>query len=274
MEQIYIMIHLDFFGASHGHFLEYVINTWLLKGPRVPNIFTEHGSSHLIRSDTEYMAHRIVEAAHYTEFNMLNQSPTNLIRISINSDWGNWIYQINVMYRAGDVPSAQKIKLTPESVRNTPWEFRNEWYAKFNSTDHGYHCPSNWLWPNLSAFEFRMESLFDLVEFYDELHRLAKFLELTFVPDQELSNLLENFLIKNQGWQCYKESKQLVHAVMAGNNVEFYSTEMSQALINSLLSKSIGIFDGELFSNNDYPTNTSQIWKIVDQHLKTFDQRF
>jgi hypothetical protein len=32
-------IYLDFFSGSHGHFLEYVINTWLFKGPCVDNIF-------------------------------------------------------------------------------------------------------------------------------------------------------------------------------------------------------------------------------------------
>jgi hypothetical protein len=268
------MIYLDFFSGSHGHFLEYVINTWLYKGSRVPNIFTEHGSCHLIRKDTAYMAHRIVEAAHYTEFDISQNTPTKLIRISVNNNWANWIYQINVMSRAGDIPLEKKIKSTPESVRHSPSKFRNEWYAKFNSTVDGYPLPDNWRWSDTAVFEFGMESLFDLVEFYNELYLLAEFLEITFVPDQELSDLLEEFLTRNQGWQYYKECKHLVHAVIAGNNIEFSSNEISQALINSLLSKSVGIFDGELFDNDSYPTTTCEIWNTVDQHLKTFDQRF
>ena len=119
-----------------------------------------------------------------------------------------------------------------------------------------------------------MESLFDLVEFYNELYLLAEFLEITFVPDQELSDLLEEFLTRNQGWQYYKECKHLVHAAIAGKNIEFSSNEISQALINSLLSKSVGIFDGVLFDNNDYPTTTGHLRNIMDQHLKTFGQRF
>lgn len=268
------MIYLDFFSGSHGHFLEYVINTWLFKGPRVPNIFTEHGSCHQIRNDTEYMAHRIVKAAHYTEFDISQNTPIKLIRININQDWSNWIYQINVMSRAGDIPLEKKIKSTPASVRHSLSKFRNEWYAKFNSTVDGYRQPDNWRWADTAVFEFGMESLFDLVEFYNELYCLAEFLEITFVPDQELSDLLEEFYTRNQGWQHYKECKQLVHAVIAGNNIEFSSNVISQALINSLLSKSIGIFDGELFDNDSYPTTTGQIWNILDRHLKTFDQRF
>jgi hypothetical protein len=268
------MVYLDFFSGSHGHFLEYVINTWLFKGPRVSNIFTEHGSCHRIRNDTEYMAHRIVKSAHYTEFNILQNVPNKLIRININQDWTNWIYQINVMSRAGDIPLEKKIKSTPESVRCSPAKLRNEWYAKFNSSVDGYSLPNNWRWSDTAVFEFNMESLFNLVEFYNELYRLAEFLEITFVPDQELSDLLEEFLTRNQGWQYYKESKRLVHDVIAGNNIEFFSNEISQALINSLLSKSVGIFDGELFDNDSYPTTTCEIWNMVDQHLKTFDQRF
>jgi hypothetical protein len=240
----------------------------------VPNIFTEHGSCHLIRKDTAYMAHRIVEAAHYTEFDISQNIPTKVVRININQDWANWIYQINVMTRAGDIPLEKKLKLTSESVRRSPAKLRNEWYAKFNSTVDGYPLPNNWRWPDAAVVDFGMESLFDLVEFYNELRRLAEFLEITFVPDQELGDLFEEFLNRNQGWQYYKECKHLTHAAIAGNNIEFFSNEISQALINSLLSKSVGIFDGELFDNDSYPTNTSQVWNTVDQHLKTFDQKF
>ena len=268
------MIYLDFFSGSHGHFIEYVINTWLFKGPRVSNIFTEHGSCHQIRNDIAYMTHKIVEAAHYTEFNISQNIPTKLIRININQDWANWIYQINVMSRAGDIPLEKKLKLMPESVRNSPRKFRNEWYAKFNSTVDGYPLPGNWRWPDTAVFEFRIESLFDLVEFYNELYRLSEFLEITFVPDQELSDLLEEFLIKNQGWQCYKNCKQIVHSALTGNNIEFSSNEMSQALINSLLSKTVGVFDGDLFDHDKYPANTAQLRQCINLHLKTFDQRF
>lgn len=275
------MILLDFFSGSHGHFLEYVINTWLFKGPRVDNIFTDLGSSHRKWHDYEYMTHRVVYANHYSEFleagifgGEAKKSPPNkVIRISINNDWTNWIYQINVSARAGDIPHEKKIESIPHSVKTMPSEFRNQWYSKFNSSD-GYHLPGNWRWPEISAFDFPMESLFDLVYFYNMLHDLAVFLETTFVPDQALGKLFEDFLLKNQGWQCYKKCKQLVDDSFKGNNTDFTSDNLSQALINSLLSKSVGIYDGQLFDSTNYPTNTAQVWDIIDLHLKTFDSRF
>ena len=90
-------IYLDFFSGSHGHFLEYVINTWLFKGPRVNNIFNALGASHRIRSNSKYMVDRVVTAKHYSEFNINNDIPDQVIRISISHDYAKWIYQINII---------------------------------------------------------------------------------------------------------------------------------------------------------------------------------
>ena len=59
-----------------------------------------------------------------------------------------------------------------------------------------------------------------------------------------------------------------------GNNIEFTSTICEQALINSMLTQTVGIFDGELFDCDAYPNTTAQIWNQIDHHIKTFDQRF
>ena len=268
------MIYLDFFSGSHGHFLEYVINTWIFKGPRVDNIFTELGTCHRIRDNSVYVANKIVHARHYSEFDVDCVKPSKVIRINIGDDWDNWIYQINVLARAGDIPLEKKLSTTPSQVRNTPNKIRNEWYARFNSQEHGYLRPHTWRWQPVPAFDFSMKTLFDPVSFYIELHSLSKFLEMTFVPDHELYQLLTQFLDLNQGWQYYTKSKQAVDHALAGRNVEFSGDEISQALINSMLTKCVGIFDGELFDGDRYPNNTAQLWNCVDHHLSTFDERF
>jgi hypothetical protein len=112
------------------------------------------------------------------------------------------------------------------------------------------------------------------VKFYTELYKLADFLETTFVPDQELSALLDEFLNKNQGWQYYTKSKQLVAFAFAGKKVEFTSNEILQALINSMLSASVGVFDGKLFDQDTYPSDTLGLSALISTHLQTFDQRF
>lgn len=268
-------IYLDFFSGSHGHFLEYVINTWIFKGPRVDNIFNTLGASHLIRFDSEYMVNRVVTAKHYSEFNIDHTTPDKVIRVSISDYYAKWIYQINISERAGDIPIEKRNKkMIPDTIRNIPHAFRNNWYSKFNFEENGYVYPGNWRWQEITSFDFPMESLFEITELYSTLYKLSSFFNMTFVPDQELGQIFEKFLIKNQGWQSYLKCKNIVHESLMGHNIEFSSTIYEQALINSMLTQTVGIFDGELFDCDTYPNTTAQIWHQIDHHLKTFDQRF
>lgn len=267
------MILLDFFSGSHGHFLEYVINTWLFGGPKVPNLLTELGTSHGIRSHQQYEQQKIVCGGHYSEYNLLTVAPQKVIRISIDSNWGNYIYQINVMSRAGDIPIEKKIQ-TSQLVRETPRLYRNEWFSKFNFKENGYTLPSNWRWPDLPAFEFRMESLFDNIEFYQELYRLSAYLQQSFRPDEDLSRTLQSFLNKNQGWQYWQKAKRIVDQTLLGNSMSFDGDEILQALVNSILSQCVGVFDGVLFDADAYPTDTLQLQSALQQHLMTFDHKF
>lgn len=269
------MIKLDFFSGSHGHFLEYVINTWVFKGPKVNDIFTDLGTSHNIRKDVPYTASKIIHAGHYSEFDRLQASiPSKVVQITITEDWAKWIYQINVMARAGDIPMEKKVEQIPDHIRQGTKDLRRVWYSKFNFDDNSYTLPGNWIWGNVPSFKFNMESLFDLENFYRDLYRLAEFLETTFVPDRELGILLTRFLDLNQGWQYYSRCKNLYLNSLTGNNIEFSSDEILQALLNSMISRSIGVFDGKLFEDDSYPSNTNQVWKEIEQHLFTFDQRF
>lgn len=267
------MILLDFFSGSHGHFLEYVINTYIFKSTRVSDIFTEFGSSHGIRQDSSYMSNRAVHAAHYSEFNISQPiSPEKVVRISVASQMEKVIYQINVMYRAGDIPIEKKIKSIPESIRNSASQLRLDYFSKLNG--RGYQTPANWRWNDLPSYEFPMCSLFNLCDFYIELKKLAQFLEHSFNPDSSLTQIWQEFMQKNQGWQCWYNSQELLTKSLANENFDFTSDIWTQALLNYLLSQSIGICDGVLFDKDNYPSNTSQIYQIAQQYICDFDSRF
>jgi hypothetical protein len=62
--------------------------------------------------------------------------------------------------------------------------------------------------------------------------------------------------------------------VLSNDSAEIEITVAEQAILNWMLTKSTNIHDGQLFDNDDYPTNTSDIWQRIDYHLKTFDDRF
>jgi hypothetical protein len=267
------MILLDFFSGSHGHFLEYVINTYIFKGARVADIFTESGASHGIRQDLSYMSNRMVHAAHYSEFNIPQPvPPEKVVRISVASQMEKAIYQINVMHRAGDIPIEKQIKSIPESIRNSSSQLRLDYFSKLN--DRGYALPNNWRWNDVPVYEFPMCSLFDLADFYIELKKLAQFLEHSFNPDSSLTQIWNEFMQKNQGWQCWNNSQELLTKSFANENFDFTTDTWTQALLNYLLSQSIGICDGVLFDEDNYPSNTSQIYQIAQQYIREFDSRF
>jgi hypothetical protein len=268
------MVVLDFFSGSHGHFLEYVINTYIYRGPRVKNIFTELGTCHGIRQDTAYQQHQVVTAGHYSEFNRDPvRPPQQVIRITIDSDMENICYQLNVLCRAGDIPEDKKAQEINSDVRNSPAQFRMDYYFKFLSDRHGYKRPNHWRWNDIDHYEFPMRSLYNALDFYSELQKLSQFLNYSFEPDPSLLQLWQDFCDKNHGLCAWTRCNEIYQQVMANKNIHIKTTVAEQAILNWMLTRAVNIHDGALF-DSDYPSNTADIWKCVEQHLKTFDGRF
>jgi hypothetical protein len=267
-------IVIDFAGAMHGNFAEYVINSWIAQRTRVPEIFTELGTCHLPRLNLTYCSNRMVECAHYSENNLLINDPEKVIRITLAEDnCFFWVYQINSMFRPGDIGIEKSIF----SIRDSqPVDIRRTVYSKLIDSENSYNplATIKWRWNHLPVFNFPMESFYNQITFYEKLTECANFLKLRFIPDEELSTIHKQFMDLNQGWHTYTKGKKLVAHALSGQSVDFESNEIEQAMTNALLTKSVGIFDGPLFESNDYPTNTIQIWEYVNNHLKTFDSRF
>lgn len=264
---------IDFHGASHGHFLEYVINTWIYNGPRV-EIFTNLGTSHLPRKNPIYQEHRMIKCGHFTEYNISHDAPEKVVRITVNGKAAQQIHIVNVMYRSGDVPLETKYKMIPLDVVDNPSLLRTNWFSKFTDAEHIYKLDYEWLWPQTPAFEFPMDHLYDLTAFYQTLQQCADFLEQRFTPDQELCAIWKKFIEMNQGLQCYKKSRQIVESALTNQDFVFDSNESEQALINVMLTDTVNLYDGPLFEDHTYPTNAKQIWQHIQRHINEFDDKF
>jgi hypothetical protein len=267
-------IFLDFYSGSHGHFLEYIINTYIFQGPRLKNIFTPLGTSHLPCLSPEYKTESKVRCGHFSEFNSANRTPDKIIRISILEFMEKICYQLNVHSRAGDIPSDKKIQAAPADILLNPAALRNYHYAKL--TGDGYRLPGNWMWnePAMPVFDFQMKHLYNLTDFYIKLKELAHFLEHSFNPDETLCTVWNQFMSMNQGVQAWNKCQDLLHKVLANESFVFESTAIEQALLNCLLTNTIGVCDGPLFTLAEYPTDTQDIYKEVISYIKTFDSRF
>jgi len=272
------MILLDFYGGTHGHFLEYIINTYIFPGNRVDNLLTELGTSHNAVKNVDYGATRIVRCGHYSQLNLSVPDPECVITISVDSEFENICYQINVECRSGDIPQEIKQNNIPESIRNSKHQLRNAYYSKFSESSLSYQLPTNltehWQSRCVPAFNVPMSSLYDFRSFYVVLKNLSNFLNHTFNPDPGLAILWQKFIDLNHGVNAWTKTTDVVKQSLLNLDQTFESTVIEQALINYHLTKIIGIQDGPLFEHDQYPTHTKQIGDIIQDYINNFDSRF
>jgi hypothetical protein len=266
------MILLDFYSGSHGHFLEYLINVYIFRCPKVDKIFTSLGTSHGIRADPDYMRSRSIVAGHYSEFNIPTIDPTSVVRIQCNTDYSKIIYQINVDCRAGDIPAEKKKQNIPTNIQLNPQSLQNDYFSKLKFEGYEYKLPGDWRWSDSACvYDFPMESLFDLTALYFEMRKLSNFLDHSWNPDTSLVNIWKKFIETNHGVQSWKKCKNILEMSLANTPLEFDCTAWEQALLNLMLQQSIGCLIEE---TNNFPKNTQEIYQIIQQHIETFDIQF
>ena len=263
------MIWIDFHGSTHGHFLEYVTNVWIMKmSQETGSVFTESGACH--NFSEYYKDNRAVRCGHWWWTNYEHQHVTHpVIRITFDktNDRLFYIALVNRWYRSGDTPFKQKFNNLPEDVRNSPERLRNQYYYKYMLRDKhidGYNeFPSI---PN-PVQEFKFESLFIWSEFCKGLAGIAKFLNQTFTPDRKLYRLWQEFIELNQGYQSYNKCNTILENVFLEQSILVNCTSYEEAWINYNLTMMTGVDTGPMFSNDIYPINTLEIYKLIPQHV-------
>ena len=133
------MIKIDFHGGTHGHFLEYVSNVYIMQtAPSNCSIFKPPTySAHA--PDKNYHRHRLIRCGHYSDpkYNLTIDHKDTVIRIILNTKDDNlfFIALTNLIYKAGDIGFDNQMLSIPESIRNNPVDVRNNWYSKFNERE-------------------------------------------------------------------------------------------------------------------------------------------
>jgi hypothetical protein len=218
------------------------------------------------------MQSRRVFAGHYSEFNIPLVTPNKLVRISVTTEAEKVCYQLNVFCRAGDIPAEKKLLEIPSDQQLSPSKIRNNFYSKLKT--EGYITPGNWRWNEVDIFVFPMGALYNIYQLYQTLQELAVFLEHSFNPDASLNELWEKFIMKNHGWNYWINANNTLEKILANANVPFESDAWAQAILNYLISNSVGMHDGPLHDNDHYPGSTAEMYQIIQTHIAMFDQRF
>jgi hypothetical protein len=263
------MIKIDFHGSTHGHFLEYVSNVYIMQTePGSGKLFNSTGASHDV--DVAYLKNRMIRCGHFSSNSLNFENTDQVIRITIDSgnDRQFFIAFTNAIYRAGDVGFEQQLLRTPQDIRSTPVIHRNAWYSKINERNLYSNFYKNFTEIQTPVFEFPFESFYIFSEFCKSLNQLATFLNQRFFPDQSLFEIWKKFIELNQGINSYNKCNIILENIFAGNDAVIDCTVIEQAWINYNLSKMCRIYNGSMFEQEQYPTNTKDIYKEIKQHIE------
>jgi hypothetical protein len=265
------MIKIDFNGSTHGHFLEFISNVYIMQTTDGNSLlFNENGAAHSVTE--EYLSNRLIFCGHWSRDNPTFDSSDRVIRISIDkfNDKLFYIAFINLLYRAGDVGLEQQLANVPEKIRNNHVLLRNDFYSKFYERDLYVNQYSNFLdIGKIPTFDFPFESFYDFDKFCIQLNELANFLNRCFFPDKTLYTWWAKFIELNQGWNSHKKCSNIIQNIF--NDVDFSidCSVFEQAWINFNLSKSCRLYSGSLFENIDYPINCQEMYSLIQTHLNT-----
>lgn len=262
------MIKIDFRGSTHGHFLEYVVNIYIMQTtPSQRDIF-KPGTLSAHNADRGYLKDRMVFCGHFSECNMISDSD---VVIRITTELNDDLYLValtNLIHKAGDIGVDRQLLNIPEHTRNSRSLQRNNWFSKFNESHlHGYNyslLPSN----NVIV-DFNYESFFDYNKFVKELNKVATSLDQTFFNDRSLFELWTKFISVNQGWQSLTKCLEILNYTYSDKSLDFVCTSIEEGWINYQISKANRLYDGELFTSDTYPTNTKNIYCIIQKHLES-----
>lgn len=263
------MIKIDFHGSTHGHFLEYVSNVYIMQtDPGSGDLFNANGAAHAV--DTTYLKNRQIECGHFSSSNVKFKDTDQVIRITIDptDDRQFFIALTNLMYRAGDVGVEKQLLVIPDTVRENPITYRNNWYSKFNERNNYGDFYKEFIKIDQPRVEFPFTAFYSFPEFCKSLNDLAVFLNQTFFPDQSLFDLWEKFIQMNQGIQSYNKCNMILEHIFANRNMVIDCTVIEQGWINYNLSKMCRMYHGSIFEHEQYPTNTQDVYQEVEQHLE------
>jgi hypothetical protein len=265
------MIKIDFHASTHGHFLEYVTNVYIMQTtPSQVSIFKPPTySAHAACS--QYLNDRHIICGHFSNprYNSKIDDDDIVIRINIDCDNDDmfFIALTNLIYKAGDIGVEKQMLSIPDHVKNNPVALRNNWYSKIQERQLYIHKYNNFSTVSNNIFNFSFESFFCFTNFAKDLHRLAQFLNQTFFPDQTLYELWAKFIELNQGRQSHIKCNQILTDIFSNNCAEIDCTVIEQGWINYNLSKMCGLYQGSVFEDLDYPTNTQKISAEIARHF-------
>jgi hypothetical protein len=261
-------IKIDFHGGTHGHFLEYVVNTYIFKCPSsIDSIFSVRGSTvEIDRPDRRVVCGHFSETAQgrdadpkYVDFEFNQDDRVIRINLDQTNDVDFFIGFTNLIYRSSGATVEDHMAHIPEHIRNNKRLLRNDFYSKINERkQYANLFPKfTYTWPE--NFDFPFWHFYNFTDFCGSLHKLAVWTNESFTPSEELYILWEEFINKNQGLSSYSRCEDLLTAIL-GNQFDFIDlTVLEEAWVLYNIAKITGVY----LEFDEFPTSTQQIYEML-----------
>jgi len=279
------MEKIDFFGGTHGHFLELMINLFIYQIEfNEENFFTENGTCHTMNKNLSYRPK--IKCHHYSYFNKIPFNFNDLvIEIHCNDDF-MLPALVNSVTRAGDqiinlsnleIDTIKKLSHLPKaaglltnlsdhygSQQHYPRSaIRNDFYSKFNIPEYGVdlfntfnHIGKKLIFP-FSAF-------FDYEELCLNLNKCAFFLGMNFYPTARTYQIWKKFIQVNQGYYSHKRCKKAMYAILAGDSMNISDFDVvEEAWLLNQVTRIFRCFDHPLLITDQFVSDTKDFSKII-----------
>ena len=281
---------IDFFGGTHGNYLELVVNHSIDQNPYdiSKSQFTAHGACHNKSNDATYCA--ITKSDHYSWFNVPFKPDDYVIQITPTCDdlliaitnsflrAGNQCLditnlQINTYQKMSDLPKLKQFLNTLVCDHGVQEQYprhilRNYFYSMFEDFENGLKMFVTFQ-PHTKVYKFDFRNFFSFNKFYQSLREISKFVEIEFTPTQQMIQLHQNFLSVNQGFHSDQKCLVLVEQLIQGQDVDFKLNIIEEAWLNHRISRIFNLFAVDGLNQDIYPTNTAHVRKLIGVPTRT-----
>lgn len=278
------MEKIDFFGGTHGNFLELIINLFIYQ-LEIPDheFFNSNGACHLKQNISTYIPK--IKCNHYSYNNIPFDINDSVIEIRCQEK-DMLIALTNSLLRAGDqviditnlekntieklynLPKASKLlnDLVIEHGKHTDYSrstIRNYFYSKFDNPDFGLRQFDTFQHQG-PTLTFPFDAFFNLEDFFLNLNKCAFFLNLNFYPNNQLVEIWKKFMKVNQGYQSHQRCNRAMQCILTGESMDISDFNLvEEAWILYRLSCMFRCYNHPLLNVDQFVPDTKEISYIT-----------
>lgn len=287
------MEKIDYFGGTHGNFLELMINLFIYQVEYTKDdFFNENGACHRKHDNPLYKPK--IKCEHYSYNNVPVDNKDNIIEIHCSDD-DMLLALTNSLLRAGIPDGGELIDLdhlerdTISKLSKFPKAglllndlinehgvqtnypratIRNYFYSKFDNPEYGVNIFNNFN-NQCSTMIFPISAFFNLEDFYLNLNKCAFFLNMNFYPDSRTVAIWEKFVEVNQGYHSQEKCDQVMSHILSGKSMNISNLNLlEEAWILYRLSQIFRCYDHPLLNVDQFVTDTADISRITYEWKK------